>query len=271
LTASQNAYLNLADNTFYKVKDLSYYDHDFITSPFPVGHLPFDSDDSPPSNYFNRGTNDTSFNGVGIVFSNGPQRAGAISGSYSGVSPRGWTRDDYSPQSEQVGTDYIDYVKAKRTYTQVPSLNDSSFTQMSHGTAFINGDLTISTADAVNLTNKNVVIVVNGTLNISADIVPSNAATALIAKNIFINESVAQVQGLLVADTIRLISSGSSGQSTTPLKIVGTLTSGTPVDTTLRNRIDKFRPSLFITADPDAYTALLSEISTVRYDWKQLQ
>lgn len=271
-----NLYFSLNDATiggggFYKVKNASYYDHDSISSVFPVNHQAYDTDDSPLVEHFNRGDDASNIVGSGVVMSYGGQNAGGVGGTYSGISPHGWTSTTYQQTAAQIGSNFITYLKNRRDLTTITSLADAAYTSKTYGSFIVNGDLTISAADAAAFNNKNVVIAVSGNLNINTNLIPTAGNVAFIAQSIYINESVTEVRALLTGNTVSFASSAFVGKSANPLKIVGSVSSGTSVDTSKRSRTDSLKPSLFIVTNPDAYTSLLPLISVIKYDWTQLQ
>lgn len=272
-TLNQPLFLNLQPNSFYRVKNMSYYDRNGIFSLFPVGHQSYDTDDSPLSAYFNRGEDDSaSYPGVGVVISQNTQSVGAYGASNSGTSVRGWSNSSYTlAGSSAIGTNFIDYLKTHRTPTAVTDLSQTAFTSATNGIFLVNGNVTISSTNATNMANKTVVIAATGNLHINANITSATGNIALVAQNIYINETVTEVRAILMGNSVSLVSQGYAATATTPLKIVGGLASGIPVDTTRRARTDAFKPSLFITANADVYTPLLPIISIVKYNWKQLQ
>lgn len=273
-TSSISSPLNMNISTtrsFYKIKDLSYYDDDGVSSIFPVGYQTYDTDDSPLSGFFNRGTDGSTYPGVGMVISNGAQQVGAVGTTNSGISPRGWSNSSYSHAVVNYGSRMVDYIDTRKDFTTITSLTDTNFTSKTSGVFLVNGDLTINAANVAQLNNKNVLIVATENIHIATNVSPSSGTVSLAAKSIYINEAVTEVRALLVGDSVSLVSNGYGGTSTVPLKIVGSITSAATVDTTRRVRTDSFKPSLFIMANPDAYTALLPHISVIKYDWRQLQ
>lgn len=279
---SQTAYLNLQNTIsggpsayygYYKVKNLSYYDHDTIQSIFPAGYTSYDTDDSPIVEHFSRGDDGANFVGAGVVVSNGTQSAGAYGATNNGMSPRGWTNAGYNhADTSAIATKYTDYVKNRRDFKTITSLTDTNFTANNNAIFLVNGNLTISTAaDVTNLSNKNAIIVVTGSLNINTNLTSATSNLAFVATSVYISETVTEVRALIMGNAVSLVSNGFASVGTNPLKIVGTIASGATVDTTRRTRSDSFKPALFIMANPDVYINLLNNLSAVRYDWKQTQ
>lgn len=269
---SQNIYFNLNSNTsYYRIKNSSYYDRNNVSSLFPVNDQSFDADDLPADGHFSRGETPTNVTGVGLVMSNGTQTVGESGATYSGISPRGWSSDTYTEASSDVSQRLIDYVKNRAEHTSIARLSDTKFQNSSYGTFVIDGDVTITAANAPSFNNKNVFIAVTGKLTIEANFIPTNAGTAFVANSVFIKGTVSEVRALITANNISLLGEGETGPSAIPLKIVGTISSGSPVNTNNRSRSDAFKPSLFIVSNPDIYTRLLPMITIIRYDWQQLQ
>lgn len=270
--AMQNLYFNLnPTGGYYKVKNTSYYDHNGLSALFPVNKQAYDTDDNPVAGHFNRGETDSSFPGVGVVMTNGSQAAGEAGASNSGISPRGWTNSTYTQAPTESASKVVDYIKNRKDYATISSLNDAKFTGATFGTFIYEGDLTISPSNATTFNNKNVMIVATGKIAIETNLNPVSGAVAMVGSSVYINEGVSEVHALLVGDTISLVSEGHTASSDIPLKIVGSISSGTAVNVGERSRPDAFKPSLFIVSNPDAYSSLLSIISITRYDWTQIQ
>jgi hypothetical protein len=272
-SGTKSAYFSINNNlSFYKLKNASYYHTGSITSLFPVNHQSFDADDTPLVGYFNRGTNGGSNNGVGAVMSSGAQQVGAAGAANNGVSAPGWSNEGYTAASRNTAaTRFTDYVKGRKDYTTINSLGDAAFTSRTSGIFLVQGNLTINAAAAGNLSNKQVVVIATGTINITGNVIPANSSAALIAPNIYISETVSEVHGLIVGNSVSIVSQGFGGTSTTPLKIYGNLSAGNPINVASRVRTDSFKPSFFVVQDSNMYAALLSSISETKYDWKQLQ
>jgi hypothetical protein len=271
-TQNTNLYYDLnGAASYYKIKNSSYYGRGGLSSIFPANYQSYDADDLPLVGYFNRGDDATTYNGVGVVVTNGTQTVG-VSGASGGISPRGWADSTYSVStSPQIGSRFTTYIKSRRDFTPITGLTDAAFTSKTTGMFLITGDLTIAPANASAFNNKSVLIAVTGNIHINTDIIPTGGTVGFSSANIYINESVSEVRALLTADSVSLVSSGFASTSAVPLKVVGSITSGTVVNTAKRIRPDAFKPSFFLVTDPDLYVILLPYISNVKYDWKQLQ
>lgn len=269
---TQNLYFNLNPAAgYYKVKNTSYYDHNGLSALFPVNKQAFDTDDTPVAGHFNRGETDSSFPGVGVVITNGSQAAGEAGASNSGISPRGWTNTSYTQAPTERTSRIIDYIKNRKDYATIASLDDAKFTGAPFGTFIYEGDLTISPSNAATFNNKNVMVVATGTITIATNLNPVSGALALVGPSVYVDEAVSEVHALIVGDTVSLVSEDATSPSSVPLKIVGSVSSGNAVDVAARSRPDAFKPSFFIVSNPDAYWRLLSIISITRYDWTQTQ
>jgi hypothetical protein len=257
------------------LKNASYYHEGDVSILYPANHDVFNSSDpddtTPMDAHFNRGANVGSYDGVGVVINSGAPLKNIIAGaSNDGVSAPGWTSSGYNAAARNTSASRItDYVKSRKDYITIPSLSDTQFTSKSTGIFLVQGNLTLDNSAVLN--GKQVIIISTGSITINADIKPTGAAVAIVAPTIYIRETVGEVRGLLVGNSISLVSQGFSGTSKTPLKIVGNLSSGSPIVMSSRVRDDSFRPSFFVVQDSSMITQLLPLISQTKYDWKQLQ
>ena len=256
--------------SFFKVKNMSVYTSAGINSPFPAGHLPFDSNDTG-DNYFDQGSTGTN-TGVGVVMSNGTQTAGLSSAPNNGISARGWRSNTYSSSATKyVGNGFIAFAKGQKQVQTINSLSDSAFTSASSGIFLVSGNLTLNNSNISALNNKYVILMSEGTIRISNNLTPANGNVALFAQTIHIDDAVNTVNAILSANTMYLATTSSS-TSTTALSIVGSLSAKTPIDMTRRARDDNdLQPSVFIQADPGAYLNLAPHLSTVKTEYLLLQ
>jgi hypothetical protein len=270
-SGSQPLYVNTdLASSFFKVKNMSFYASAGINSPFPAGHQPFNSNDTG-DDYFNQGSTGNN-TGVGVVVSNGTQTAGLSSAPNSGISSRGWRTNSYAYGTTQyIGTSYITYAQQARKVTTIGSLSDSAFTSATSGIFLVSGDLTLDNSNIPLLNGKYVIIMTNGTIRINADINSASGSVAFFANTLYINDAVTTVRAILSANTL-YISSSASSVSTTPLSVVGSMSANTPIDMTKRARVDNdLQPSIFIQADPVAYTNLLPHLSNTKTEYQQIQ
>lgn len=271
-TATKQAFLTLNPNIgFYKLKNVSYNDHNDIVSYFPINVQPFDGDDTDVStigtpanpNHFIIGANAAQLNAVGMSLtgSSNVQFYGMADVSRTGIKNSDGSAYGLSLTSFTAGT-FRDYVRARKVYTAIA------------------GDLG-EAKDGVNIKDANVditnlpggftkgVIVVNGTATINAPIFnPGRVPVAIIARKLIVADGVQEINGLFIADVIQLSTDGTNA-STTPLKINGNMTSLTAaVDVAQRSNPNNFQPAIFVNFVPDFYVNLLPYLSTSTYERK---
>ncbi len=257
--------------SFFKVKNMSVYTQSGINSPFPAGHLPFDANDTG-DDYFNQGSSGANNTGVGVVVSNGTQNAGLSSASNGGISSRGWRSSSYTYNATQfVGTSFIKYARGAKTVTTISSLTDSAFTSATSGIFLVSGNITLDSSAIAALNGKNVVLMTQGTARVSQNLALATGNVALFADTIHVDDSVSTVKALLSAQRIHL-TTASGGTSTTPLSIIGGISSSNTIDMTRRARTDNdLMPSVFIQADPSIYITLLEPLSNSKTEYRQIQ
>jgi hypothetical protein len=253
---NKDAHLNiLAGASYYKLKNAGYQDRDALDSPFPVTILPYDAVDDTGQNYLIIGTNTV----IGAAVSAAHSLANAT------VSQRNWFNNSYAPRISMSAQSFIAYVKSRKEYKTITSLNN-----LENNTIHVlTGSLTINNQTDFN--DKNLVLIVDGTVEFyitDGDFLP-NQSIAIVAQKINFYQGsnfLTSARGIFIANEIDL------GDSDTPLKIVGNLSSTeSSLDTTKRHRTDGRMPSLFIVANPIMNLDLLPYLSTAKYEWKQLQ
>lgn len=271
-SASAPLYVN-ADlaASFFKVKNMSVYTQNGISSPFPVGHLPFNASDTG-DDYFNQGSSGGNNTGVGVVVSNGAQNAGLSTAANGGISARGWRSSTYSYNATQfVGTSFINYARGSKTVTTIASLTDSAFTSATSGIFLVSGNITLDSSAVASLNGKNVVLMTQGTARISQNLTLPSGTVALFADTIYVDDAVSTVTALLSAQRIYLTTS-SSTTSTTPLSIIGGISSSNAVDMSRRARTDNdLMPSVFVQGNPSIYITLLEPLSNSKTEYRQIQ
>jgi len=126
------------------------------------------------------------------------------------------------------------------------------------------GDLTIN--NQANFNNKKVVLIVTGTATLDMpNFQPANAALAILAQIISFTTSVNYAEGIFIAQTVNTGSTINQG-----LKIKGNLVTQSTLNNT-RSWSDNNKPSLFIIFDVNQYLNLFPYLSTVSYQWNQIQ
>jgi hypothetical protein len=261
VNATQNSYFSIAQgSSYFKLKNVIYQTKSEINSPFPVSALPYDTDDTDGS-YLIIGDSAAAYGSVGSALSS----ESLVLGNGQ-VSRKSWSNGTYNAGLSLSATRYIDYIRSRKEYQTINSLANLSSEKVN----VWSGDLTIDSGNITSFDNKNVILVVTGTLSFNtATYNPTNGSTAFVAKTINMYKDttfVSEARGIFLADTINL------GTSTEPLKVTGNMSStANAIATGTRRRDDGRKPSLFVVFDPQVYMELLPYFSTVTYEWKEVR
>ncbi|MEI6532340.1 MAG: hypothetical protein WCO06_00725 [Candidatus Roizmanbacteria bacterium] len=249
---------------FYKLKNTSYYDKGSINLEIPATinkYTNTDVDDTDigsagTNSYFNIGDSTSTFDGVGLVSSNG-----STSSLGNALASRKRLQLNGYPNFIQMNV--VNFL-AKRKLIQNPTIitamdkiTDGVF-QVSSGFTIDGNALPSSSAGVVIIggaSTGNVVTLSapNGIFN------PNKKPLVIVADRIVINGDVTQIDGILIANTFDL------GTSSTPLKINGNIinTGSNEINTLVRSRTDDpSRPSLFIVFDINQYMGVLKYLGT---------
>lgn len=215
----------------------------------PASITAYDQDDSAVNRYLIEGSS-------GNIMQSEPVAIGASDMPYSANN---WYTTNYSANTDISYSKYIDYIKARKSYTKITDLTE------------IEGDGIYSISTPVTLTaaqfdGKKVVLVVEGAAATfsGATFIPANGSLALVAKDIIIDPTVTEIDAILVGQTV------STGEAPVGLKIKGNLISESAVDVK-RTQTNARKPSLFVVFNPKTYLDVLPYLSTSTYDWRQIQ
>jgi len=220
----------------------------------PYGITKFDTtnDDSIATKNVNIGT-------AGNMIRNGGLIVGLPTAPYSSND---WYTSGYIHTNDISYMKYIDYIKARKDFSTITNTDLSGITES--GIYYIK-NASVVTLSASRFNGKNVVLIVDeADAQITSNFIPVNGSVAILAKNIKIDQSVTEVDALLIAQTVDT-GSGSSG-----LKIRGNLIDEAAL-TIGRTQTDGSKPSLFVIFDPTIYMGVLPYLSTSTYDWRQIQ
>ncbi len=258
--STENIFFKLSTSaSYYKVKNGSYQSHAGASSLFPGTIAPFDSDDYNEKSLL-IGDSAGQYDQVGAFTS-----AGAAALGNGTSSQKGWASESYSPSTPLDYSRFTDYMRSRKEYQTITNIYQLTGTKLNVYT----GDMIIDDTNKGIFNTAHIVLLVNGTVSFNTTEFKPAKNTAIIAKRInFYSGStfVTEADGIFVGDTIDL------GTSTDPLKIVGNLSStGDPIDSTKRARVNKQQPSLFIVFKPDGFMTMLEQLSTRAYSWKQIQ
>lgn len=260
-SGSSAVYFSIAQgSSYFKMKNVMYQTKSEVNSPFPVSALPYDSDDTDGS-YLIIGESAGSYGSVGSALSSESLALGDAQ-----VSRKSWSNASYNPGLNLSASRYIDYVRSRKEYISVSDLANLSEEKVNVWT----GDLTVTSGNVALFNDKQVVLVVTGTLSFEVSTYdPANGSTAFVARtmNMYRNSTyLTEARGIFLADTINL------GTSTDPLKVRGNMSStANAVATGTRRRDDGRKPSLFVVFDAQVYMDLLPYFSTVTYEWKEVR
>lgn len=249
-----------APAAYFKVKGASFYKLGFLSSTVPASATAYDASDAAPYTVFNQGTS-------GIVAAQEH-----ISVAPGTVSSSGWSRANQTIPSTFNAAAFKSYVMTKKSATTITDLSQIT----GAGTYYYNGDLTIS----ADIAQNNVVLVVNGNVTINGSGAPvkfngTNRPFALVvsgspAKTLTFADALTEADGLFIADDVQF-SNNESFPSSTPLKIVGNISSSTNVGVIRARSASPTAPSLFIVFDPTQYVGLFDKLSVVKSSWTQIQ
>ena len=244
-------------DSWIKLKNTSFTAASTTSNNIPVFvnlFKPGDSDDDASQEYFIMSSLNLPDSSAGVAL-------GIVSNAYSA---KNWSHSSYdkSPPSMYPSA-FLSYVKSRKEYQTITDLNDLAEDKIN----LWEGDLTLNNAAKFN--NNKVVLIVNGTLTLSMEnFQPTNSSTAFVAQTInFYDGStfVKEAEGLFIAQTVNTGSTANQG-----LKIKGNLIAQSTLNNS-RSWSDTSRPSVFIVFDPIQYINLLPYLSTVSYQWNQIQ
>lgn len=210
----------------------------------------YDSDDTTANRYMIIGTD-------GSIAQNNPVVVGPANTAYS---QNNWYTNGYTHTSDVSYLQYIDYIKARKDVISITSPDLSQIN--SDGIYTISAPVVL---DETRFDGKKVVLVVQGaSATFNTNFVPVNGSVAILAKDIIIDPSVTEINGILIGQTVTM------GASANGLKIKGNLVDEEAMQIE-RAQADARKPSLFVVFDMATYLNILPYLSTSTYDWKQLQ
>lgn len=220
------------------------------TNYIPNTISPYDADDTTANRYMIIGTD-------GSIAQNNPVVIGPANTAYS---QNNWYTSGYTHTSDVSYLQYIDYIKARKDVITITSPDLSQIN--SDGIYSISAPVVL---DETRFDGKKVVLVVQGaSATFNTNFVPVNGSVAVLAKDIIIDPSVTEINGILIGQTV------ATGASTNGLKIKGNLVDEEAMEIE-RVQNDARKPSLFVVFDIVTYLNVLPYLSTSTYDWKQLQ
>lgn len=254
-----NIYFDYGTQSWFKTSNTSFTSKTARNNIIPNAPTAFDSDDSvaPPNNTYM-----TINEGGAVLYTDSGKKIDLGPNAVNGFSAHNWYSNTYDANTLFTPTKFTDYMKSRKKYKTITDVTGID----ADGIYYVAGDLTISNMAPFN--GKKVLIVADaGTVTISADMTPASSAVAIIAKTIVINSAVAEVDAILIGNTIDV------GASATKLKINGNLIQLTNTVPFANSRVtaNAQSPSLFIKFNQAAYLNLLPYLSISMYDWRQIQ
>ena len=239
-----------------KLKDSSYVSTNSLYNLLSLTPVAYDADDTTDQ-YF-------------IVGNDGVVAAPGIELDISNVTPTAKTGNPeykviYTPESYSLTpSSFLSYVRARKEYKVITDLGEIT----GSGIYVYSGDLAISSNVTPFNQSYKIVLIVSGTVTISA--APDNTFTptgtaALVATTINFDSTITEAHGIFIGRTISTGTNANQG-----LKIVGNLIAQTTLSNT-REWPTTTKPSVFIKFDQAKYISLLPYLSTASYQWRQIQ
>lgn len=228
-----------------KIKNGSFQSDATLNNVIPTVVQAFDSSDDTSRQFI------VGANGGTVVAPNINLGSSAVSAT------NGW-KSTYSPRMFFDKGKALSYVESRKDHATVSSVPDQL---VKDGIYVYNGNLTLNTAPSL---TSNVVLIINGTVTINANIAPpAGKSFAIIADTITLNSIVTQLTGIYITDTLNT----NTGAG---LKVIGNII----VSSTLNNQRSQpgnKAPSIYISFDPTTYLNLLPYLSISKYEWRQLK
>ena len=239
-----------------KLKDSSFISPNNLFNMISLVPVAYDADDTTEQ-YF-------------VVGTGGVVAAPAIDIEVSNLSSTAKTGNPeykviYTPTYSMTPSLFLSYVKARKEYKVITSLNEIN----GSGIYVYEGDITIDSESSPFDTAGNIVLISTGTVTVirvaPATVFTPVGSAAIIAPTINFSSNLTEATGIFIGNTI------STGTNTTQgLKIIGNLIAQTALSNN-REWPTTTRPSLFIKFDQTKYINLLPYLSTASYQWRQIQ
>lgn len=245
-------------DSWYKVKNSSFYKNGYMPENLPSTLGNFDIDDN--GSYINVGE-------AGVASSKNNGGVNQIN-----VSSKKWLINNYSLTTHNTANSFIQTIKAKGEYTQfsnISEVNTPNTTYLYNG----NNNLTINNSvlpeGVIILSEKPIVFSSN--LN-GADKITFISNSNGMESGIQIKKDVTLIKAILITNSIDFASDVPSGSTTrNTLKINGNLSAETSNNSeSKRKREDLNKPSIFIINQPQWFVDLLPKLNVRVTDWKDV-
>ncbi len=262
-----------------KLKDSTFHAKTSINNPAPTGAEFFDEDD--------RGVCDSNDPSSFACISSGDAGAVVVEGPSSEfgtrLSDREWLRTDtgYSINSLLTPSSFIEYVRARKEYTEIDGIETSDIQPDTIN--IYDGSTTIDDNSIPDFlaVGQTLVLVVDGNLTIDMASEVDNTfnrdnkpIAILVTGQINITEGTTEMNGIFVGNTIDF-ASDAFPITTAPLKVNGNISSVSTLTSSCheqRQRDDnQLQPSCFFTFDfANQFLPLVEMLSTRTYEWTEL-
>ncbi len=243
---------------WYKLKNTSLH-KSLLNVSIPTSPDRFDEEDTNEG-YLDIGQ-------AGIISSDNPI-------TLTSLSAAGWKIDSYSRNNILLPEYFLEYVRSRKEYSTITELTADNIA--TNKIYFIQStDLPLNSGNLPFFEGKNVVLIVQGNVDINEDFELVSGALAVIATDtIKIKSSATSLTGIFIGNSVDFAYDIASGSTTgNPLKIDGNIIAINGGQSELkRSRSDNpNKPSIFVVLDPLKYVNLLPYLSTANYEWKQVQ
>lgn len=241
-----------------KLKNASFSSAKNLDNRIPATVTAYDADDNTQRYFIIASTNYD----PGVVTANSINLNGAQ------PSSKNWQATTTKTTSMSP-SDFLGYVRSRKDFNAIESINEIASQNYNNQILVAEGGATVGINDAnkTDFDNRNLVLVVEGDLNIdTTTFTPANASVAFIVTGtITFSNTTTQANGIFVAQTINLGTTTNQG-----IKIVGNLSAlGNLI--TGRKWSTTSKPAVFIVFDQNQYTSLLPLLSITNYHWQQLR
>ncbi len=266
--------------SWYKLQNASFYKYGNVINPIPDEPIPYDGDDTGECN---DGLPPENPPAPDACLLRGDQAGSVIAEGFidtlkKPVSFRSWklgdVADPYIMSTPFSPAGFLSYIKARKEYTRI---SGSLTGNIGNGSIFVTdpGDYTINNNNSMNSWPDTLVLIVDGNLtidNVGKGVVFNNnekEIAIIVTGTLNISSGLTQMNGIFIAQDVNF--SYNETTTTNPLKIVGGLVSYTESPCTdQRIRTDSESPSCFFVQDVAGYyIPLMKWLGTRSYQWTE--
>ena len=242
---------------WFKLRDSSLVGRLLVRSPIPALPLtPYDGDDP----------------GRRVLIDNlAGNTPGVLSGKnieIEGVpaSSKGWKVEGRGYEKQYTVQKYIEYVRAskKNQVLEITQINDAVSGKINILT--LTGFSPVTLTEGQLNSKRPLLLIVDGDIDFEANINSSNEPQVIMSTGkIDFNISVREANGVYIADSIDFGLTANQG-----IKVTGNIIALSSFRSE-RQWGDPKKPGLFIVFDPSHYMAMFDMLSSIVYDWRQIQ